>query len=1132
MKKLFWNSIAAICIAFLAPISSAYELLMRQPPQPPAGSAVQNQQPQNVDGNQDGRKDGKDKKGSNPKLPDSCSAVMRASSDGPTISVGCPKVWQSARVFSVLDGMTRDLDSMTVQALELLDPNEINSVVIDLVQNALDVAVKYNQAQGVNNAFNLQKLKAERANNLTTFNNAQQNLHDLQNRRSELFTSITKIQKQEADLAAKNPPDPGDDQKKKNLADQEKTLQGQLDSVNSDIANAKDVAPIPDANLDASTLTSADLATKSNNNLGLNQLPQNFQDALTKQLAKPSFPPMIKMDNVIELLRQRIAREFSAMYDDLMRDPQKTIYLMEIDTTLQPNGRADDRIARIELSLAGSANPKWQAQAGQAAPDCTDLRVYDVYPAAAAYNTMEGFQKTTHVGLTGVAQTIIGLGLAASYQHDHSTLRSGLSQSNYISGFGSGQGTFGWDFAPAPYDKSVASGVRSTYAILLAPKGVDSACTIQLQAAAKWLPRAKHYPGWNPLSWWAGVKTTSQGSVKVELPKARSAADSADSLGPEVTEIAYVPFYATKQVNTEERSQGKPAAASTPTPTPTPNAAVPANQDGSPGSSLPPNTDDTVIQITLKDVADPNLVITANDKVLKRVRDVRGRGLYTTTEKPAKLAGNDVERKTLENSRFGLLEADALGPDTWYLADQNNLLIRVARSTAQTDHFPVIRLIDPAKGAAELIRLAQKSKNVRIGEWTFSQPGDLPASAFQPLYANPYGPGQIRAYIDEIKPPGATHIGDVTAISIRLVSFQKTPEGKPIYLHDQAQIVMEVDVPDPANKLTHWALNCRQEKGQLVCTLPLKHIKELCVNDLSCASFYKIYVDQTPYYDRPGIWGDADVDSINRANGLGTAEIKPPDPDLIPEPTYKIHTELRNGDPLKPQWVATLGVKNLDVKNPMTGKSACLDEFRFLLPKARIIKAQTSNQLQPHFDQGEFCEPNLAQPNVEPPKDPNPKKQASCSSSPFNLSFADGKLTFRIPYKYFWLLPDSFHLLPNCLDGDTPVDLPHLREQLMPAELMLMKSGNEMWRIQGRNLGAVNQVYLAGGKPDATVDASSSDTAIEFSAKNLSGTYKVYLGIQNYFVPARVLQGGVLQQMTLTAPEPPVANAATGPSPK
>ena len=52
-------------------------------------------------------------------------AGQRVTTRQGTITIGCPKLWVSDRIFTVLDGMLRDVDSINLKSLQGLDPNSV-----------------------------------------------------------------------------------------------------------------------------------------------------------------------------------------------------------------------------------------------------------------------------------------------------------------------------------------------------------------------------------------------------------------------------------------------------------------------------------------------------------------------------------------------------------------------------------------------------------------------------------------------------------------------------------------------------------------------------------------------------------------------------------------------------------------------------------------------------------------------------------------------------------------------------------------------------------------------------------------------------------------------------------------------
>ncbi|HEY1526066.1 MAG TPA: hypothetical protein VGH51_07495 [Candidatus Angelobacter sp.] len=1076
-----------------------------------------------------------------------CGGVEVKQSLG-TVSVGCPKVWRSDRVFSVLDGIMRDVDSMTIRALEGLDANAANQAAIDLIQNSFDLTAKYDQAAAINNQFALQKLKTARTNEVSAYNADADFRQKLIKQRNDLTLQLF-----DAQATERQQTQAGTDTTATQKV--ETSLQNQITSIN----NTLNTTPpsISDASL-ASTASTAISPSDQPQHATLDKMPQGFQDALTNLLKQPTFPPAIAMDNVIDLLHQRIAREFAVIYDDLMRDSEHfDVYLVQFDTSINPKSEARDRGVHVEMAFENCKDGN----------DPVPL-AYELYPSAAAYNIMHGFNQTTHTGITGIAQTVVGFGLQASFQHDHSSLRSGLSQSIYASGFGAGQCKFGWDFAPAPNENRLAPGLRTTYAILRVPKGPGRSGPLQATLRVDWTKRDRRYPGWNPLNWHRSdeSKEKSDPKISVLLPQDHVL---------RVTHVSYVPADTGEKGTGEESNGAKPAApASAANPAATAGAA-PANAAAPAAVSAvamaTPTPRPAVVQIVFSHPIDPNLIVTANDQILKRVRDVRGRGLYSdsTTATALHLAGNSTEIEDLSGSRFGLLESDKLAEDTWLQADSHTILLYIGKKTAGTDHFPVIRIVDPSSGGngSELTSLAREADTVRIGEWFFTQPDTLSSSSFQPLFTKPYDPGPFSVFIQKVSKPRDV----LTTLELRLVSYATTRgTHRPIYLHDQAQVVLEADANDTLQRYIlpegfdlanakdqprvkkeqaiplrpNWAMECRQDRGALVCDVPLRSLRLFChasttpqnarklsgdetiadaAMPLTCLSNFKIWVEEAPYYGRPGMWGDADLSlqaapAPAQAPAAGTQPYSFNHAAAVPycqrrdagDYTNVSFQQAQEGQPRSSQSQPgknSSGGKDSDERSleELTKDDEDLivrggyditvrkrgDVYEWLV-ELEIIDASQKEYDIPEFDgientvathyymrghasaPGSKTEPILAT-EVKANKDQKSQEVVQkyftpgvdqCTSSgdpqlPFKVCTSANRrhIQFAIPFALYSFIPEKLHIQRQD-DRDSRFELPNLRSQLEPHNVKLIPLDKNVYQFQGDQLKAVASVQI------------------------------------------------------------------------
>src|SRR5205085_6262663 len=117
----------------------------------------------------------------------------------------------------------------------------------------------------------------------------------------------------------------------------------------------------------------------------------------------------------------------------------------------------------------------------------------------------------------------------------------------------------------------------------------------------------------------------------------------------------------------------------------------------------------------------------------------------------------------------------------------------------------------------------------------------------------PYQPGRVRAYVDQVK--------DGLPQRIRIISETRY-EGRssPVWLHEQAQVilVMKSDQNPIKEDHDHWALDCDGDEGTLSCKVPVQEIKRQ-YPAAGVDSRFKVWVDEPPYYERPGLWSDTDI---------------------------------------------------------------------------------------------------------------------------------------------------------------------------------------------------------------------------------------------------------------------------------
>lgn len=979
-----------------------------------------------------------------------CSAssdppTQKFSTDQGTVTIGCPKVWISDRIFTVLDGLLRDVDSITLKSLQGLDPNSATSAELLSIVTEFEANLKYDQGAAVGNAFKLQKANAQRQADLKQFQ-TQEKINDAILQRQELLQDrALTLQEQEYQLIAtgKSQDDPGVQKVKA----QEQLVSSQL----SDLKSTATTPTISDQSISSNDTTQATPASTSLTPLDQDVLQKTFGNVLQN----PKLPPAMQMDNVIDLLRQRLAREFGVMYDDLSRQSADyDLYLAQFDVGLLPGRRGKKQQPRVTLAFADN-----------------NALAYDLFPVGAAYNTVTGLAKTSRIGISGAAQTLFGFGLSAAFTHSRNQLRSSLSQNLYISAFGAGTHQFGWIFGSAPFEDFISAGTRSVYAILLVPKNTR---TLALKVSTCWIKDGRSGSSDCPAA-------KSEPTVTFSLPRQSDPASPSQGLAA----LSYQPY-----------ADRNPVPGTTP------------------GNPAPVPTSNTV-QLVFTDPIDPNMTITVGDKILRRVRDVRGRALYSTSsDSGSTLAGNQSERDILAKSRFGILEADALGDDTWFQVNSTTVLLNISRQTAGTNTFPVIRISDPRSGGHDIFQMATEMTKsadppvIHIGDWEFTPVTlERAPNAFMPLFTEAYSAGRIKAYVDQLSPGGDY------PTKIRLISETlRDNRSRPVWLHQQAQVVLEVE----GNNAPHWALQCYSDEGTVSCGMPMSD--DYIELARYANTVFKVWVDQPPYYGRPGLWADSD---IKRASGTWTQDA------YALTDWSDVHEICSAGNcsrALWDAWMAKIRVRNLE------GKSFCVvglpdaDSFR---RKEQNLRGQNAAKLQTSRELETIR--NLLSSSTQTPGIVNGGAGSvdNCPHAPVNVATAEDYLSLTIPFDVLPYLTDSLTLeRRDCQAGPEScksITLPEIRSHLLPGPVVLSNVNDRDYRLQGEHLKAVQKVRLLrpGEPPHDFLDAVGiNNVDFSLSPSVPAGTYDVFLLLNDLPVPA-VYQDDhkQLQPLVLNVPQ-------------
>jgi hypothetical protein len=389
------------------------------------------------------------------------------------ITVAQPKIWQYERVNTLLDGLLRDVEGVSLADLTALDPNATNGAAVKFVQSMLEIGVQYNQAAAVTNALALQNYRATQGIATAQIQANSQYLTQLYQQRQNATTQLLAAQNQasllQQQLAVTDPTSTNYTTINNQLTAANSSVnsyQQELATINTQITSAS----TPTASMTPPTLTPTtgptppETANTFTSFLG--NLPSGLQQSIKSQLQSPSFPATKRLDNFITLLYERLARQVSALQDDLMRDPNNYAFLVQFDVGLYPSKEASDDVAKVQFTLK----------------NCVGCKVYSVYPGQSSYNLANYEGASRRNSFTLGLETLFGLGINADYRRQEDTLHGDLIQSVYVSGFQeanpessdgnekNAEQTFGWYYGAAPFEKLVTPGIRSTFAIITVPR--------------------------------------------------------------------------------------------------------------------------------------------------------------------------------------------------------------------------------------------------------------------------------------------------------------------------------------------------------------------------------------------------------------------------------------------------------------------------------------------------------------------------------------------------------------------------------------------------------------------------------------------------------------------------------------
>jgi hypothetical protein len=369
--------------------------------------------------------------------------------------------------------------------------------------------------------------------------------------------------------------------------------------------------------------------------------------------------------------------------------------------------------------------------------------VYNLYPSLSAFNVADVQGKSSAFMLNGGIKGLF-VGGSGSYQREHDRVTQALRQSVYMSGFRNGQSQVGWVYRAPAFTSTIRPGMYSTFAVVLVPRG----CGLDVQRAWHWNKK--------------GGKQIDPEPMSDFSPAAAFSILQTDNQ-PTITHVQYDPHYA---------------------------------------SADDLQTDVNVITVDFERPINPNLMIAAAGKLLKRVRDWRGRATLPGTGDTISVTDSAGNTRQVSRAR-GLFEADIDEADTWIAVTQTKIMLKLKYATAGSIVFPEIRLLTPGGetwSLQQLVDYKHYTGRVAIGQREFlachpkanaalSEPNNegcmrQPESMWLPLFVvQPSGAHTLRLALTSADAP------DNSGMAGQVYFFVSADDGRTA-LSPRAQVVL------------------------------------------------------------------------------------------------------------------------------------------------------------------------------------------------------------------------------------------------------------------------------------------------------------------------------------------------------
>jgi hypothetical protein len=222
--------------------------------------------------------------------------------------------------------------------------------------------------------------------------------------------------------------------------------------------------------------------------------------------SNPYTPPEAKRTQ-LDILNDEMIKRYvlknatKSTNDQNQNEPKENMPHFELQGVTSKNEGKND----AATSATDSSN---EAQAE------SEARALDLIPRQSALNVNDIQDRQKNLNIMGIFTLLSGVGARVGFERQRRLYEQFIGQEIYASAFGKGLTDFGWTFGPLPGSERIATGLHTTYAVLLIPADAE---TITLQAHGCYFSRTKYAPS-NFDARPADVSCTASKSFKMLVP--------------------------------------------------------------------------------------------------------------------------------------------------------------------------------------------------------------------------------------------------------------------------------------------------------------------------------------------------------------------------------------------------------------------------------------------------------------------------------------------------------------------------------------------------------------------------------------------------------------------------------------